>query len=98
MTVSFYKVGSYSMLGIAAINILIIGKILLIFYFLHAAVKNIIHFSQRAGFLQSKRVPLPKIALSIGILLQIVGSLTILFNYYAALGAILLIIFTLVCN
>lgn len=78
--------------------LLILGKILLVFYFLYSAIKNIAHFSQRATFLQSKNFPLPKPSLAIGILFQIVGSIAILFNYYAAIGAILLIIFTLLCN
>jgi uncharacterized membrane protein YphA (DoxX/SURF4 family) len=36
--------------------------------------------------------------LAISILFQLLGSLAVLFNYHAAIGAILLIIFTLLCN
>lgn len=79
-------------------HLFILSRFLLVFYFLHAGIKNIFHFSQRVLFLQSKNFPLPKISMAIAIIFQIVGSVAVLFNYYAAIGAILLIIFTVLCN
>ena len=76
----------------------IIGKFLLVFYFLFAGIKNALHFSKRVGLLKSKKFPLPTASLVVGIACQLLGSIFVFFNIYPITGAILLIIFTLFAN
>lgn len=78
--------------------LLILGKFLLVFYFLHAGCKNIIFFPKRVGLLKSKNFPLPAFSLAVSIAFEIFGSLSVLFAFYPIIGAMLLIIFTLFTN
>ncbi len=43
-------------------------------------------------------VPMPEIALSIGLVSQWVGGLMVVFDYYAGVGAIILIAFTVIAS
>lgn|SRR3990167_272094 len=75
-----------------------LSKLFLVFYFLMAGTKNLVHFHKRIGLLKSKKFPFPTPSLAIAITLQIMGSLLVLFNFYPILGAIALIVFTLFSN
>ena len=64
-------------------------------------VIGIINFFRRADVHEEMRgfgVPMPEIALPIGLLSQWLGSLLVLFDYYAGIGAIILIVFTIVAS
>jgi len=60
-------------------------------------VIGIINFFRRADVHEEMRgfgVPMPEVALPIGLISQWLGSLLVLFDYYAGIGALILIIFT----
>ena len=62
---------------------------------------GIINFFRRADVHAEMRgfgVPLPEVALPIGLTSQILGGLMLIFDYYAGFGAIILIIFTVVAS
>ena len=62
---------------------------------------GIINFSRRAEVHEEMRgfgVPLPEIALPIGLASQWLGGLLILFDYYAGVGALILTVFTVVAS
>tara|TARA_B100002003_G_scaffold150377_1_gene139406 strand:+ start:111 stop:500 length:390 start_codon:yes stop_codon:yes gene_type:complete len=64
-------------------------------------VIGIINFFRRADVYEEMRgfgVPMPEIALSIGLASQWLGSLLVLFDYYAGVGALILIGFTIVAS
>ena len=78
--------------------LLIIARILLASYFLKAGISNLKNFSKLVPFVASKKIPLPGVAMAAVVFVQIVGSLMVIFNVYAAIGAIGLLIFTILAN
>ena len=72
-----------------------IGRFLLGGYFLYAGVNNVRNFSNLTGVVERKGMPLPAVSLAIGITLQILGGLMVIFNVYTWLGALGLIGFTI---
>lgn len=78
--------------------ILFIGRLLIAWYFLKAGYSNLRGFSRMVGVLRQRQVPFPIFALTIALILQIGGALSVLFNYYVAWGASALILFTLGAN
>ncbi len=64
-------------------------------------VIGIINFFRREDVHEEMRsfgVPMPEIALPIGLAFQWLGSLLVLFDYYAGVGALILIGFTIVAS
>lgn len=78
--------------------ILLIAKVLLVFYFFKAGINNAKNYSKLVNVLRAKGVPLPHIAMGLVIAVQILGSLAIVFDYGALLAAIALILFTIAAN
>lgn len=76
--------------------IALLGRILLGGYFLYAGVNNARNFSKLIGVVEKKGVPLPGITLAVAVCIQLIGSLLVIFNFYAWLGALGLIGFTAV--
>lgn len=74
------------------------GRIFVVFYFLKAGVNNLYHWNKPLQLIKSKNIPFAHFALSAVIATQLVGSLAVIFNYYALAGAIALIAFTLLAN
>lgn len=78
--------------------LLIIARVLLAFYFLKAGISNLKNFSKLVPFVRSKKIPLPGVAMALVVFVQIVGSLQVIFNFYAAIGALGLLVFTVFAN
>ena len=76
--------------------LIIIGRILLGGYYLQAGLRNFMKQPLHVGILQRKGVPLPRVALLVALTAQVVGALSVMLGYYPAIGALLLIGFTLV--
>ncbi len=71
-----------------------IGRIMLCLIFLMSAVGNKIpNFSGVVGYMETKHVPFPALALAGAIGFLIVGSVLVIARYQEALGATLLVIF-----
>lgn len=76
----------------------ILGRVLLVSYFLKAGVQNAQHPSRITQLLQFKKIPLASVV-TMGVLaVQLLGGLAVIFNYHAAMGAVALIIFTILSN
>lgn len=75
-----------------------LGRFLLSFYFLKAGVNNALNWSNVSRVIATKHIPLPNSALLGVILIQLLGSLALLFNYYTPLACFALILFTLTAN
>jgi putative oxidoreductase len=76
----------------------VLGRFLLAFYFLKAGINNAYHKDKLLGLIKAKKIPFPKTVLYLVIITEIVGSLAIIFNFYAIFAALALIIFTLAVN
>lgn len=62
---------------------------------------GVINFFRRTEVYEEMRgfgVPLPKIALPIGLMSQCLGGLLIMFDFYAGVGAVILVVFTVVAS
>ena len=76
--------------------LIIIGRILLGGYYLQAGLRNFMKQPLHVGILQRTGVPLPRVALLVALTAQVVGALSVMLGLYPAIGALLLIGFTLV--
>lgn len=76
----------------------IVGRILLVSYFLKAAVFNSINPTPIINLIKAKKFPLPTIVFLAVLVIQVFGGLAIIFNFYPILGAIGLIGFTALSN
>lgn len=80
------------------LSILVLAKTLIIFYFLKAGINNLKNFKRLVNVLQNKRLPLPNVMMAAVVIIQIFGSLAILFDFYIIPAAIALIVFTMAAN
>lgn len=85
------------MLRLSLIFILL-GQFLLGILFFISAFADCKERSATLALMRAKHIPLPKFALTIAIILKLVSSLCLLFNFYPAYGATWLAFFTLICN
>ncbi len=83
---------------IATQSIAILAKILLTFYFLKAGINNALNYKKLVNVLRFKNIPFPALSLILVIIAEIFGSLMIIFNFYAIIGAAMLIVFTVAAN
>jgi putative oxidoreductase len=75
------------------------GQLLLAFAFLATGLRNAgWKFSQHAERLLAYGVPFPRLALSAGLALQFAGALLVALDQYRAVGAALLIAFTVLAS
>lgn len=81
-----------------ALSSIILGRLLLAFYFLKAGINNILHFQRVAGLLKTKSIPLAPLALTVVIAIQLLGSIAVILNVYTLIASIALILFTLAAN
>ena len=65
----------------------LIGRILLSLVFIIAGVSKIGGFSMEQGFVASKHIPLPAVALAIAMLIELLGGLAILFGLFTRFAA-----------
>jgi uncharacterized membrane protein YphA (DoxX/SURF4 family) len=76
----------------------ILGHAMIAFLFTFRAITAMPRFDDHAGRLANKKVPFPNIALATGFGMMLVGGISILIDFYAAIGASILIAFTLLAN
>lgn len=65
----------------------LIGRILISAVFIIAGIGKITGFSMEEGFVASKHLPLPAVALGIALVIELVGGLAILVGLYAKFTA-----------
>lgn len=76
----------------------IIGHLMIAFLFVYRCLTAWPRFDEHASRLAARHVPLPRIALTGGFGLMLVGGLSVALDYYAQFGAGMLIVFTMSAN
>src|SRR5512136_82070 len=71
----------------------LIGRILLVLIFLKSGVGKIENFQGTAQYMASHGMPYTNFFLVGAIFFELVGSITVIFGYFARFGALLLLIF-----
>jgi putative oxidoreductase len=65
----------------------LVGRILISIIFLLSGIQKLTSFSAMTGFLASKHLPLPSVALAVAIVIEIVGALCLIFGFQARIAA-----------
>ena len=78
--------------------LIILARILLGGYFLQAGLRNALKLDLHTGMLKKFGVPMPRVALYVGLALQILGGVSVVLGFYPAWGAAALIVFTILAN
>jgi len=78
--------------------LIVLGRVLLGGYFLQAGIRNCFKLELHTGMLTKFGMPMPRIALIIGLALQILGGLSVVLGIYPTWGAAALIVFTILAN
>ena len=76
-----------------AATLILIGRVILGLFFVIAAIRNFRHFSDRVAMKTNYGWQLPAAVTGLGFASQLVGGLSVIFGFYAAWGAGLLILF-----
>ncbi len=71
----------------------LIGRIILGGYFIYNGYNHFHNLAGMTGYAAMKKVPYPKAAVILGGIMLILGGAAILFNVYAILGMLILILF-----
>lgn len=75
---------------------LLIGRILLVLLFFLASLDKLSHFAATTTILHKSGVPFPYLMLSLAVIMELFGSLMVIFGYYTRLGSIFLILFSFI--
>jgi len=78
--------------------ITILGHVLVAVLYLHRGVHNLFRFNYHAERLKEFKIPFPKLNLAFGLVMMLTGGVMVLMDYYAWIGAIQLIVFTVVAT
>lgn len=75
-----------------------IVRALFAFSFITAAISNIIYYPKKIKVITDRGLPFPVFIFWVGIVMQCLGSLAILFDIYLFYGAIILLVFTVLAS
>lgn len=75
-----------------------IGRLLLGAHYLIAGIRNFLKMPALVPAMAERGAPLPKLSLIIGLTVQTIGGAMVAFGVYPAVGAIALIVFTIVAT
>ncbi len=78
--------------------LIVLGRAMLGIYFLQAGVRNFMKLETHTGILASKKVPQPRLSLLVALTAQVLGGLSLILGIFPAVGAVLLIGFTIIAN
>ncbi len=76
----------------------LIGRAMLVWFFLSAALDYAGRWHATITLLAMQNVPAPALLLAIGIIVMLLGSISLLFGFHARYGAMLLFSFTLIAS
>jgi putative oxidoreductase len=76
------------------------GRLLLVAFFLAVGLRNLqkVHIEDHVKRLTTFKAPFPKLTFWIGQAMEFVGCALVLFNWYPAVGVVLLLVFTVVAS
>lgn len=74
---------------------LLLGRVCISLVFLWGVFDKVRHWHATQTYMQTKNIPKLSIVLPTGLILQVIGALSVFFGWYAHLGAFLLMLVTL---
>ncbi len=76
------------------------GRLLMVAFFLAVGLRNLqtVHVEDHVKRLTNFKAPFPRVTFWIGQAMEFVGCALVLFNWYPAVGVVLLLIFTVVAS
>jgi putative oxidoreductase len=76
------------------------GRLLIVAFFLAVGLRNLqkVHIDDHIARLTKFKAPFPKLTFWIGQTMEFVGCALVLFNWYPAVGVVLLLVFTIVAS
>ena len=76
----------------------LVGRVLIALLFLPAGIQKITGFAGTVGYAAGAGMPMPQVAVAIGLVIEIVGGLAILLGWQTRWAALILGFFTLVAS
>jgi putative oxidoreductase len=76
------------------------GRLLMVAFFLAVGLRNLqkVHIEDHVKRLTNFKAPFPRITFWIGQAMEFIGCALVLFNWYPAVGVVLLLVFTIVAS
>ena len=76
------------------------GRLLIVAFFLAVGLRNLqkVHIDDHIARLTKFKAPFPNLTFWIGQAMEFVGCALVLFNWYPAVGVVLLLVFTIVAS
>jgi putative oxidoreductase len=76
------------------------GRLLMVAFFLAVGLRNLqkVHVEDHVKRLTNFKAPFPRITFWIGQAMEFIGCALVLFNWYPAVGVVLLLVFTVVAS
>lgn len=76
------------------------GRLLLVAFFLAVGLRNLqkVHVEDHVKRLTNFKAPFPRLTFWVGQAMEFVGCALVLFNWYPAVGVVLLLVFTIVAS
>lgn len=75
-----------------------VGRLLLVALFLPAGISKLTSFSGTVGYISSAGMPLPTVAAALAVVVEIIGSVALVFGFGTRVAALVLAFFTLVAS
>ena len=76
----------------------LVGRVLIALLFLPAGIQKISGFAGTVGYAASAGMPMPQVAVAVGLVIEIVGGLAILRGWHTRCAALILGFFTLIAS
>lgn len=76
----------------------LVGRILIALLFIPAGFGKISGFAGTVGYATSVGMPMPTVAVAVGLLIELLGGLALLFGFGARIAALALAVFTLAAS
>lgn len=76
------------------------GRLLMVAFFLAVGLRNLqkVHIEDHVKRLTNFKAPFPRITFWVGQAMEFIGCALVLFNWYPAVGVVLLLVFTVVAS
>jgi len=76
------------------------GRLLMVAFFLAVGLRNLqkVHIEEHVKRLTNFKAPFPRLTFWVGQAMEFVGCALVLFNWYPAVGVVLLLVFTVVAS
>ena len=76
----------------------LVGRVLMSYLFVPAGIGKLFAYSGAVGYATSAGMPLPTLAVGVGLLIELFGGLALLLGWYTRWAALILAFFTLIAS